>query len=480
MDTFALIIFGITSNLAKIKLIPALYDLVEARLLPENITIIGIARSPKTKTEFHEYLHDVLATENRHHQHAIDPTVESQLISKCHYLDGQLDTSDVYFKLKHFLNESSKQGTNCDNRMFYLATLPTLYQTIFENLKSSGLNDTKCGWVRTLIEKPIGSDYQSSKEINELLCSHYREDQIFRLDHYLGKETMQNILAFRFANGLFEPLINREHIDHIQITAAEDFGVGDRGGYYDTVGALKDVGQNHLLQMLTFATMDQPKSWTNAAITDKRIDLLNHIAAIPDSVVFGQYENYNYESNVADTSQTDTFFAFKTLLKSDRLMDVPVYFRGGKKLAQTVTEVSIVFKTPPDRIFKEHPLGMEPNALIYRIQPNEGIVLKVLTKKSGHELDVEQTYMQYCYRDYTTILPDPYLRLILDAFKGDQTFFVDAPEVEAQWKITDQLSAQNRIPIIYKQGSWGPPEADELIEADGRHWLEPSLAFCSI
>lgn len=477
---FSLVIFGITSNLAQIKLIPALYDIAEKGLLPKNTSIIGIARKPLTDTEFKEYFHKVLHSENRHHSHSIKEHVISLLHASLHYVDGQLDDPRFYKKLKDYLCSLRPEGGTSANTIFYLATYPELYAPIFENLQKSGLNTTKNGWVRLMIEKPIGNDLESAKNLNKLLHKYFSEDQIYRLDHYLGKETLQNILTFRFGNGIFEPLINNEYIDHIQITAAEDFGIGKRGGYYDKVGSLKDVGQNHQLQMLAFATMDAPREFSNEAVTAERIKILQNLIPNPHKVVFGQYEGYQKEENVPSGSTTDTFYALKTGIQSERFKGVPIYIRAGKKLKQTVTEISIAFKTPASRLFKGIDCGMEPNVLIYRLAPHEGIVLKILAKKPGTEIMLEPSYMQFCYHHLTADLPDAYEKLILDAIRGDQTFFNDSEEVEAQWAFIDPLAKSKRRVEIYKPGSWGPKQADELIEADGRCWLEPSMQFCNI
>ncbi|MBI3485391.1 glucose-6-phosphate dehydrogenase [Candidatus Daviesbacteria bacterium] len=482
MDSFVLIIFGITGNLAQIKLIPALYDIAEKGLLPKNTSIIGIARGKKNQQEIKDYFKQVLHLENRHHKHPIKNQVLEQLYNNLHYLDGYLDDPNFYIKLKKYLDDLSKDGVNCKNKIYYLATYPNLYKDIFKNLQASGLNKQTSGWVRLMIEKPIGVDEKSARELNQLLLDYYSEDQIFRLDHYLGKETLQNILTFRFSNEIFEPLISKDFIDHIQIIAAEDFGIGARGGYYDSVGALKDVGQNHLLQMLAFATMDPPSEFSNLAVTKQRNKILEKLIPIPKKLVLGQYENYKSKENVDPNSKADTFFAFKTEIDNDRFKGVPIYIRGGKKLAKTVTEIAIVFKNPANRLFKHMDSGEEPNILFYRIQPNEGIVLKILVKKPGHKSELEPNYMQYCYKQTPDNhpFPDPYERLIFDAIKGDQTFFNDAKEVETEWHFIDPLAKQKKPPIIYKEGSWGPKEADKLIEADGRSWIEPSVEFCPI
>lgn len=466
-----LVIFGITSNLAQIKLIPALYDIFEKDLLSKNTKIVGIARSPKSAAEFSRYLWTTLNAENKHHKHSIKEAVFDNLCKGFSYLDGDANDPKLYQKLSAILK---------GNTIFYLATYPDLYETIFENLKVSGLDKTPHGWIRLMIEKPLGQDLPSAKRLNQLLKRYFREDQIFRLDHYLGKETLQNILAFRFGNGLFSPLIDKDHIDHIQISALENYGIGRRGGYYDSVGALKDVGQNHLLQMLAFTTMEAPRKFSNVAVTAERTKILQNLIPHKEKVVFGQYTGYLKEENVPPASQTDTFFALKTEINNDRFRGIPIYIRAGKNLKETVTEVSIVFRVPVNRLFADLNCGEEPNVLIYRIQPNEGIVLKILTKKPGYNVEIEGNYMQFCYRadPHDHLIPDAYEKLILDAMMGDQTFFNDAQEVEAQWTFVDAY--QRLKPILYSPGSWGPKAADKLIEADGRFWLEPSMNFCRI
>lgn len=482
MDSFNLIIFGITGNLAQIKLLPALYDMAEKGLLPENMSIIGNARSPKSPQEIEDYLKQVLFAENKHHKHEIKREIVKKLAKKIHYIDGHLDNPEFYPKLKKFLHDLENSKNISPNHIYYLATYPDLYEHIFEGLSANGMNQEKGGWVRLMIEKPIGHDLDSAKKLNQLLLEYFREDQIYRLDHYLGKETLQNILTFRFGNGIFEPMMNSEFVDHIQITASEDFGIGKRGGYYDKVGSLKDVGQNHQLQMLAFATMDEPQEFTNQEVTRERIKILKNLVSTPTNAVFGQYEGYRGELNVDPNSETDTFYAFKTGINLPRWKGVPIYIRAGKKLKQANTEIAIVFKTPKNRLFKNLQGGMEPNVLYFRIQPNEGIVLRILAKKPGHDISLDPTYMQFCYREdpHFHNLPDPYERLISDAIRGDQTFFNDAEEVEAQWSFIDPISQSKKAVYQYDIGSWGPKEADTLIEKDGRKWLEPSEEFCNI
>lgn len=481
MDSLQLIIFGITGNLVQKYILLALYDMAEKGLLPDKLSIIGNARKPKSEQEFQDYLADVLHADNLHHKHPIKPEVFHNLVSKISYIDGNLDDPEFYIRLKDYLDSLNPDQSKV-NRIFYLATYPELYKHVFENLKQQKLNTQDNGWVRLMIEKPFGHNLQSAKDLNQLLLEYFTEDQIYRMDHYLGKETLQNILTFRFGNGIYEPLMNNQYVDHIQITASEDYGIGKRGGYYDSVGALKDVGQNHLLQMLAFATMDAPIEFTNQAVTTERVKILQNLKPLTDQLVFGQYQGYQQEENITPDSHTETYFALKTEIQTPRWQGVPIYIRAGKKLKQTATEIAIVFKTPANRMFKDQKSGMEPNVLFFRIQPNEGIVMRILTKKPGHEVELEPTYMQFCYRQDPTFhtFPDPYERLISDAMRGDQTFFNAGEEAEAQWAFTDPLSETGTQVYPYEQSSWGPPEADELLKKDGKEWLEPSEQFCVI
>jgi glucose-6-phosphate 1-dehydrogenase len=476
MEPFALVIFGVSGNLAQLKLIPALYDLEDKKLLPEGTIIAGMARKDWTREQYHNYVREVLATENHHHQHEIKSEVVNSLLIKMHYLKGDFEAGQGYEQLKKFLSGTGRAG---QNHLYYLATYPQFYGQIFNSLQEYGMNKQDKGWVRLMIEKPIGHDAASARELDAVLHKYFTEEQIYRLDHYLGKETIQNILVFRFGNGLLQPLLNREYIDHIQITAAEDFGVGKRGGYYDNVGALRDVGQNHLLQMLVVATMDAPAKFANREVTDERIKILKKIKANPKDVIFGQYNGYRYEEKIKPDSTTDTFFALKTEVDNDQWRGVPVYIRAGKKMAQTVTEISLVFKTPENSLFHNHELGDRPNVLTYRIQPHEGIGLSILVKKPGHKLQLENDFLQYYYKYRENELPDAYEKLIFDAIAGDPTFFNDAPEVIAAWEFVDKLMPFRKTPEVYDPGSWGPAGANQLIEADGRKWLEPSLDLCS-
>src|SRR3989344_1101286 len=478
MAPFALIIFGITGNLAQIKLLPALYDLAEKNLLPKDMTIIGIGRRTLSENEFKSYIHNSIHTANHHHKHDVKGEVAGNLLSHFHYLSGHFEdegdtNSNTYRRLKELL---SSHGKNCQNHLYYLATYPDLYENIFHSLEHFGLSKNDKGWVRLMIEKPLGHDLKSAQELDSLLHKFFSEDQIFRLDHYLGKETLQNILTFRFGNGIFEPLINFKHLDHIQVTAAEDIGVGKRGGYYDKVGALKDVGQNHELQLVAAATMDAPGEFSNPAVTSERIKILKNLVPMPDKLVYGQYKGYTSEENIDPNSKIETFFALKTEINNERFAGVPIYIRAGKKMPKYVTEINLIFKNPINRLFTHLEMGDNPNVLTYRVFPDEGIGLQIVTKNPAHDWLLEESRMQFCYRTTGNELPDPYEKLLYDAIQGDQTFFNDAQEIEAEWAFTDKLLENKPSPIIYEPGTWGPQKSDELIEQDGRHWLIPSEA----
>lgn len=471
MQPLALVIFGITSNLSQRYLIPSLYDMEEKGILPEGLVVVGISRSPITKSELTSYITNTLSIENKHHKHPIQKKVLEKLNRRFYHLAGNTDDKELYPKLDDFLNDLKTKGFKTDNRIFYLATYPNLYPNIFQNLKNNQMNEENAGFVRVIIEKPIGINLKSAKGLNELLHKYFKEQQIFRLDHYLGKETLQNILTFRFGNSVFEPVFNKDYVDHIQITASEDYGIGDRGGYFDNFGMLKDVGQNHQLQMLAFVTMESPIEFSNDAITKERLKLLKSL--VPEKIVFGQYSGYLQEKNVDKNSKADTFYALKASIKNSRFRDVPVYIRAGKKLEKSVTEISIVFKKPVNKLFKHLDIDSSPNVLTFRIYPEEEVTFKIWTKKPGQDYNLDPSFMIFKYPDTSDShhSPDEHERLIINAIEGDPTFFNDAPEIEAQWEFTDPLSAQKKDLIIYKPGTWGPREADELIEKDGRKWI---------
>ncbi len=479
MEPFVLVIFGVSGNLSQIKLLPAIYDLEAKGLLHPDTRIVGISRQPFSKADFEKYVETTLHDGSHRHHHKTDPLVISSLLKKLHYIQGDFSegSDDLFPELKRFLDDYKPLTSN---HLFYFATYPDHYAAILESLNKHDMNKSLDGWVRLMIEKPIGRDLPTAVELNKLLHRYFEENQIYRLDHYLGKETIQNILVFRFGNTLIGPLMSSEYVDHIQILAGEEFGIGSRGGYYDTVGALRDVGQNHLLQMLVVGTMEEPKQLENAEVTQKRIDILTKLKPDPNKLIFGQYNGYLYEKGVDPLSTTDTYFAFKTHIDNSRWAGVPIYVRGGKKLAMTATEISIVFKPNLKSLFGSLSPTNKPNVLTYRITPNEGIGFEILTKKPDHKFVLENSYLQYCYRDSSSKPADAYEKLLYDAIAGDGTFFNDAEEVEASWAFIDQMAVQKPNTYAYEPGTWGPDEAKILIEADGRKWIDPSEALCRI
>ena len=477
---FAFVIFGGSGDNSYQKIYPALYDIAEKDLLPKDFAIIATGRK-YTQEEFYNFFQHSLTSDNRHHKHSIDNDFFKFLQKHIYFFPGDNTKLSFYKDLNNYLEELMKNGLPCGNRLFYLGLPQTLYPTVFQNLKKSGLYRSRCGWTRILIEKPIGDDAKSARTYNRIFRSVFDEEQIFRLDHYLGKETLENVISFRFENGVFEHLLNKKHLDHIQITAAENFGIAKRGKFYDVTGALKDVGQNHILQMVALATMERPKDGSDEALIRSRINLIKKLYAHPKDVIYGQYSKgvvdgleavgYKDEDFVAPNSTTDTFFAMKAKIRSARFEDVPIYIRAGKQLESWVTEISYVFKSN----------NIGDNVLTIRVQPNEGIAFKILTKKPGYEKVLEPTLMQFCYKHHFPGQTfDASEKLIQDAFAGRHTSFNISNEVEAQWKFIDPLS-DNRTPVkLYKAGSWGPKSAFDLIENDGRKWIEPYAAFCQI
>ncbi len=477
---FVFIIFGGSSDNSYQKIYPALYDIAEKGLLPKDFAIIATGRK-YTQEEFYEFFQHSLTSDNRHHKHSIDNDFFKFLEKHIYFFPGDNTELNFYSDLNKYLKKLEKEGLPSGNRMFYLGLPQVIYPTVFKNLKKSGLYKSNSGWTRILVEKPIGDSEETAKHYNKIFRSVFSENQIFRLDHYLGKETLENILAFRFENNIFEHLLNKKHLDNIQITAAENFGIAKRGKFYDVTGALKDVGQNHILQMVALATMERPKDASDKSLIKSRLALIKKLKANSNDVVYGQYDSgevngkkaisYLNEESVQKNSKTDTFFAMKLFVDNKRFENVPIYIRAGKQMETWVTEISYVFKT---KILGD-------NVLTIRIQPNEGIALKVLTKKPGYTKTLEPTYMQFCYKHHFPGQTfDAYEKLIQDAFVGKHTSFNTTEEVEALWRFIDPLS-NKRTPVkLYKAGSWGPKESNKLLEKDNRSWIEPYPAFCAI
>jgi glucose-6-phosphate 1-dehydrogenase len=467
-----MIIFGATGDLAQNKLVPALFSLFKQKLLPEDFFIIGFSRREIEREEFHKFFTSEM-----------DHKLWSNFTKHLYYQSGSFEKEDGYIALNKQLEEIDKKIGACVTRFFYLATPPNHYETILNNLVSTKLS-VGCGhegskWTRVVIEKPFGKDLETARNLDKKLSDIFDEKQIFRVDHYLGKETVQNMLAFRFANGIFEPVWNKSLIDHVQITWAENSGIGRRGQFFDGVGILRDVFQNHLMQLIAAVAMDQPKSFTKEDLRDARAKIIESIRYANEEkpIIKGQYESYKTEENVSSDSQTETFIATKLFVDTQRFNGIPFYVRAGKKMKKNLVEISVVFVQTCHILFKEFGCPEIGNVIKFRIQPNEGINLRFIAKTPGVKLGLESVDMKFNYKEgFGTKGLDAYEKILLDIFSGDQMLFNRSDELESSWRlitgILDKWEGEKEGIQIYKQGSWGPIEAKELIEKDGRKWLE--------
>jgi glucose-6-phosphate 1-dehydrogenase len=478
-DVCAVVIFGASGDLASRKLFPALHNLQVEGHIPERTSIVGTSRTEMTHEEFAT---DVRSDIEKHSR--IKPTEKTwdAVARDIFYLSADVTDPGSFEKLKELLAEIDERNGTKGNRIWYLATLPRFFGTIAENLGKHGLLDTK-GWHRLVVEKPFGMDLESAKELNATIATTFSEDQVFRIDHYLGKETVQNLLVFRFANAIFEPIWNRRYVDHVQITVAEDIGVEERGAFYEQTGALRDVAQNHLLQLMTLVGMEPPVAWDADAIRDEKVQVLKAVRRWPPSdcgeiAVRGQYEGYRAEKDVDESSSTETFVAMKLFIDNWRWADVPFYLRTGKKLGSKVTEVAIQFKRVPHLLFQKTAVEeLDPNVLVIRVQPDEGISLTFGTKVPGQEIMVRTVDMEFDYeQDFGSGTPEAYERLLLDCMLGDATLFLRADEIEQAWEIVDPIReywSRGGRPAFYEPGSWGPGAAEEILEHDHRTWRDP-------
>lgn len=478
---FAMVIFGATGDLTKSKLIPALFSLYKKKQLPETFYIVGFARRPFTQEEFHQLFTEKLTPEEKELWQAFSQNL--------YYQQGSFDQEEGYTALIEKLNSFDQKIGACITRLFYLATPPDNYNTILDYLHSTKLSEG-CGqgsskWTRIIVEKPFGKDLETAKMLDKKLANIFEERQIFRVDHYLGKETVQNMLAFRFANGIFEPVWNKNYIDHVQINWGETKGIETRGKFFDGVGLLRDVAQNHLLQLVAAVAMEQPKSFTRESVRDARVQAIKSMQCIePEKVgqfvVRGQYEGYQQEKDVAINSQTETFLAMKVLVDTPRFSGVPFYIRAGKKLPKDTVEISIVFIQTCHLLFKEYGCPEIGNVLTIRIQPDEGIGLRVIAKKPGSQLSLGTVNMEFTYKEeFGEKGADAYEKILLDILAGDQMLFNRSDELESSWefitKILEgwekEIKDQKSKIKNYKEGTWGPEEANTLIEKDGKKWL---------
>ncbi len=467
MDSpFILIIFGATGDLAQNKLIPALFSLFKQKLLPPEFFVIGFARR-----EFNDEDFASLFGKNEK-----DWDEFSKHLS---YQKGDFSKEDGYLSLIKKLNSIDKKMGACITRFFYLATPPQNYEVILDFLEKTKLSEG-CGqgsnkWTRIVIEKPFGKDLETSIHLDKKLAKIFEEKQIFRVDHYLGKETVQNILAFRFANGIFEPVWNKDYIDHVQITFAEKEGIGNRGKSFDGVGTLRDVGQNHLMQLLASVAKEQPRSFTKEDLRDVRAKAIAALR-IDGDVVRGQYKGYKKEESVDPNSKTETFLAMKLFVDTPRFKGVPFYIRAGKKMEKNLVEISVVFIQTCHILFKEYGCPEIGNVLTFRIQPDEGISLRFIAKKPGGKLALGPVNMHFTYKEsYGTKGLEAYEKVLIDIFSGDQTLFNRSDELASSWKlITEVLRGWEKDDRIstYEDNSWGPKTAEELIKKDKRAWIQ--------
>jgi glucose-6-phosphate 1-dehydrogenase len=466
-----IVIFGASGDLTQRKLVPALHTLACDDLLHPDTRVIGVARSTFSDLEFHDRLYDGVAEYAR-----LEPRVcelWNGFSQKITYVAGGYDDIDTYRELGDRLSRESTASDMPGNRLFYLSTPPSLYPVIIEMLGRAGLNHSDYGWTRIIIEKPFGRDLQSAKALNDQTHAVFSEDQVYRIDHYLGKETVQNLMTFRFANAIFEPLWNRNYIDNVQISMLESVGVGHRAGYYDTAGVLRDMFQNHLLQLLTLTAMEPPSAFNAKALRDEKVKVLQSLGPVTTSDgVWGQYQGYRDEKGVAPNSLTPTFIALKLYVNNWRWQGVPFFVRSGKRLATKATEVTLQFKHVPHLIFPDED-GLAPNSLSLCIQPDEGMHLRFDTKVPGAGMRTEPVDMDFHFSEHfgAQALPEAYERLLLDALQGDASLFARGDEIELAWSLVDPLTADAE-PVFYAPNSWGPPEADALLGKVGRSWLE--------
>lgn len=489
-----MVIFGATGDLTHRKLLPALYNLALEHPLPAGFSVVGFARRPYSDDEFRQQALESINAYSR--QKPVNPQVWDSFAAGIRYLQSDFHDPSGYDRLNNLLNSLDQERGTSGNRIFYLSTPPSQYPEIIQRLGAAGLNKGRKGWTRIIVEKPFGHDLGSARELNRQVAKVFREEQVYRIDHYLGKETVQNILVFRLANGIFEPVWNRRYVDHIQITVAENLGLEGRGPYYEEAGAIRDMVQNHMLQLLTLVAMEPPIAFDANSVRDEKVKVLHALQPligkdVATSTIRAQYgsgwvggqqvRGYLEEKGVSPTSFTETYLAMKIFIDNWRWAGVPFYLRTGKHLPKRVTEIAIQFKQAPLVLFKRSEAHgqVEPNVLTLRIQPDEGISLKFGAKVPGTEMQIRAVNMDFFYgSSFVREQPEAYERLILDCMMGDSTLFTRRDEVEAAWTfvqgLLDEWKNEPRETILsYESGSWGPQAADEYIWRDGRRWRRP-------
>lgn len=475
------VIFGATGALAKRKLFPALAKLKKQGIITDELHVVGVARQEMTDEAFRSLVES-------------SSQETAGALATLHYLQGDVTGDDWVASLR------SRLAERADCRvLFYLAIAPSLFGPVIKTLGQSGLAGRDQPRTSVLVEKPFGHDLASARGLDEVIASYFEEEQVYRMDHYLGKDTVQNILALRFENGLFEPIWNAHHLDHVQITLAEPEGIGARGNYFEEAGALRDVVQNHLLQLVAHLGMEPPQDLSADSLRSRRAEVLKKLKPLtPESlggIVRGQYAagtdflmgtptaGYRQEEHVAPDSTVETFVALPVEIATKRWAGVPFYLRAGKRLPKDVTEITLQFKPSAHDLYKRE--SQTANLLTLRIQPNEGIALRLFIKKPGFTNDLEEVDMSFCYRDsFRGMLPEAYDRLLLDCLIGDQSLFPRTDEIESSWAFIDPIlrhwQANTVRPTEYDGGTWGPEAADKLLEADGRRWWSDRLDVCPV
>jgi glucose-6-phosphate 1-dehydrogenase len=487
------VIFGATGDLTHRKLIPALYNLAACGDLPPQFKVVGFARREKSDEGFRN---EMEADNRKHSRQGHKEELWDNFSQSIHYHRSEFEDLDGYKALAKLLDQFDEERGAPANRLFYLASAPEYFKPILEMLRSAGLNEPPQGkWARVVCEKPFGKDLASARALNQVVAETFEENDTYRIDHYLGKETAQNIMVLRFANNLFEPNWNNRYIDHVQITCAENLGMeGGRGGYYDTAGALRDMVQNHLFQLLSLVAMEPPTDLSADSVRDEKVKVIRALRplvgpeAVAENIIRAQYTTgsvdgvprpgYRQEDRVNPESKTESYVALRLFVDTWRWQGVPFYIRVGKQLPKKATEISVHFKKPPQVPFATAKLpGHSENTLVIRIQPDEGIALRILCKQPGLALSMQQVKMDFHYSSsFGKSSPEAYERLLLDAMAGDATLFARRDEVENAWKFIDELEkawhyAEQPPPMCeYPAGSWGPKEADDLLRKDGREW----------
>lgn len=483
------VVFGGTGDLAHRKIYPAIYNLHLSGQLPKNFALVSIGRKDKTEESFRNEAAASIKQFTRSNRGKEEDI--SRVVSNFYYHRIDFTQSEDYHRLKDYLDNLDSQYQTNGNRVFYLAVAPEYFGTIVQNLSHSGMSDQSRGYKRVVIEKPFGKDLESAKLLNNVITGVFHEDAIYRIDHYLGKEMLQNIMVIRFANVLFEPLWNNKYIDHIQITSSETVGVENRGGYYENAGALRDMMQNHMLQLLMLTAMEAPVSLDTNAIRDEKVKVLKAISKmdkerINRNVVRGQYgegmimgrqvKGYRMEDRISHESNTETFMAMKVEIENFRWAGVPFYLRTGKRMPVKTTKIVVQFLPMPDILYYKEFGNLEANRLIIEIQPREGIILRLNGKKPGFKNVIMPAELDFCQNCAVgEVSPDAYERLLMDVMAGDSTLFTRWDEVEHSWRLMDSVSKDwdTIQPDFsnYAAGSWGPSAADDLLSRDGRYWV---------